>query len=530
MADTIDQIAKRLNTLITESKNDLVTKLAAPDSVDGPNAERTLSNTSLLLESLANFYADPKAEFFPTVITTAIRERLIQAEVTLAGLPDAGQPVPADLTSGTLKQLEELFAYCLQYGLITYGFTGKLAQEQIELIRCARQQTQSAANRMLAALDGHESELTSKLDTFEKSLVQLEADFNAKVTERLNALQPSIDGLAALLAAGQTDSTEIRTLMNAATENATAVGKVRVELDAAATAATAEFTARKTTADGELATIQALVLQVQKFEADAKTMHQSVTDARSKMTDQLTQITAFYGEIETHRLQMTEAGKAAQLHLSDLSSSTEKAVTDLRERTDDVVSTNESLIDQIKDHLRKAIGASLFTAFDTRRRRISIASWVWAALLLASVSCTIWFAFWFVSEVAKLTSVADVAKLNKEAPPSFQWIVVYARLVIVAPLAFLITFAAKRYTSERRAEEEWAFKSAISISLDPFRDLIARMKNDGQDTVFVERLVSEIFDNPSKRLYTVPQDKEKKDGPDILGLVKDALDKIPKAH
>ena len=520
MQDTIDQIANRLNRIITEGKTDLATRLGASGSVDGPNAERTLSNTLLLLESLATFYGDSKSEFFPTVITTAIRDRLIQAESTFAGLPAVEQLVPADSATGLLKQLEQLFAYCLQYGLITYGFTGKIAQEQIELIRRARQQTEAAANKMLTALKGHESELTSRLDTFGKSLDQSEADFNAKVTERLEALQPSIDGLATLLSAGQADSTQIGAVLQVATANATAVGKVRADLDGAATAATTEFTIRKTTADGELATIQALGLQVQKFEADAKTMHQAVTDARSKMTEQLTQITAFYGEIEAHRSQMTEAGKATQLHLAELGKSSEQSVTDLRERTDKVVSTNESLIDQIKDHLRKAIGASLFTAFDTRRRRISIASWVWAGLLLASVGGTIWFAFWFVEH---LTALAEKDK------STIQWALVYARLVIVAPLAFLIAFTAKRYSSERRAEEEWAFKSAISISLDPFRDLIARMKKEGHETAFVERLVSEIFDNPAKRLYAAPPDKEEKEGLDILGLVKDALDKIPKA-
>jgi hypothetical protein len=521
MADTIDQIATRLKKLIKKSEKDFASRLAVPDSTDGPNAERTLSNTSLLLDSLASFYSDPKSEFFPMVITTAIRERLIQAESTFAGLPPEGEDVPADSASGLLKQLEELFAYSLQYGLITYGFTGKIADEQIELIRRSRQQTEAAAHKMLKAANRQESELASKLEKFGQSLVQSEADFNAKVTEQLDALKPSIDGLAALLAAGQNQSAEIAAVLEAATENATAVEKVRTDLDTVASAATTEFTSRKTTADGEVATIQALGLQVQKFESDAKTMHQSVTEARSKITEQLTQITSFYGEIETYRGQMTEAGKAAQLHLAELRKNSEESVTELRERTNQVVGTNESLIGQIKDHLRKAIGASLFTAFDTRRRHVSIASWVWAVLLLLSVSGTIWFAFWFVSEVALLT---------QKDPSGIQWVVVYARLVIVAPLAFLITFTAKRYTTERRAEEEWAFKSAISISLDPFRDLIARMKKEEHDTTFVERLVSEIFDNPTKRLYSVPPDKEDKDGLDIVGLVKDALDKIPKAH
>ena len=140
--------------------------------------------------------------------------------------------------------------------------------------------------------------------------------------------------------------------------------------------------------------------------------------------------------------------------------------------------------------------------------------------MLASVGGTIWFAFWFVSHIAEL------AEKDKS---TIQWALVYARLVIVAPLAFLIAFTAKRYSNERRAEEEWAFKSAISISLDPFRDLIARMKKDGHETAFVERLVSEIFDNPTKRLYALPPGKEEKEDMNIRGLLKDMLDKIPKA-
>ena len=79
MADPTHLIAKRLNTLITESKTLLTPRLGASDSADGLNAEQTLSNTSLLLESLETFYSDPKSEFFPTIITNAIRDCLISS-------------------------------------------------------------------------------------------------------------------------------------------------------------------------------------------------------------------------------------------------------------------------------------------------------------------------------------------------------------------------------------------------------------------------------------------------------------------
>ena len=380
MTESIEQIAKRLIEKIDSGQGSLAARLGVHASVDGPNAERTLSNTSLLLDALVNFYSDSKSEFFPTFISHTIRERLIQAENAFASLPVDDQLIAEELVTSLLKALEDLYAFCLQYGLITYGFTGKIAQEQIEMIRSSRQQTEAASKKMMASIKRQDAELAAKLEQFEKSLTQAEAAFNAKVTEQINTLQPSIDGLAATFAEAQSNSTEIGKVLNLANEHSTAVGNIRAALVTAATAATDEFAARKTTADAEAATIQALSLQIQKFESDVKIMHQSITDARAKMIDQLTQITSFYGEIEKYRSQITEGGKETESNLAELRKNSEGLVKDLNERTNQVVKTNESLIDQIKDHLQKAIGVSLFKAFDTRRRAINISSWVWAGL------------------------------------------------------------------------------------------------------------------------------------------------------
>jgi hypothetical protein len=421
------------------------------------------------------------------------------------------------VASNLLKHLEDLYAYCLQYGLITYGFAGKIAQEQIGVIQRARQQTEAAAHKMLMAVKRHESELANRLDAFGKSLVQAEAAFNTAVTERLGALQPSIDGLADLLAAGQSDSTKLGDFLTAVTADAAAAEKARADLQTAVELAMTDLTTDKAMASEELSAVQSLGKQVQGFQSDAKAMLEGVTDARAKIMDQMTQITAFYSEIEEHRAAMTEARKEAQSHLTSLRESSEKLVGELSDRTGQVVQTNESLIDQIKDHLRKAIGASLFTAFDTRRRHIYAASWVWGGLLLLSVGGIIWFAVSFVTHLAEFAK-ADVHPA-----------LLYARLVIVAPLAFLVAFTSKQYARERRAEEEYAFKSAISVSLDSYRDLIARMKKEGHDATLVERLVLEIFDNPAKRLYAEPHTKVEKDGHGIWDLMNKALDKIPKA-
>lgn len=530
MTDSIAQIAKRLKESIDAGKSGLVTRLGSYDRDDEPKAHQTLSNTLLLLDTLVSFFSDPKSDFFPAAISKIIRDSLIQAENSFSGLPVEDQPIPEDAAVSVLKLLENLYVYALQYGLISFGFTGKIAQEQIEVIRSSRQQADSASKKMLALLSRHDTEITNRLGKFENTLVEAEASLSLKVADQLNALQPSIDGLAAIITKAEANATEIGNFLTVVGEHASAVASVRVNVDAAAVTATEEAAARKIAADADLATIASLSLQVQKFESDVKAMHQAVTDTRAKMTDQMEQITNFYGEIEKYRAQITAGGKDAESNLASLRKNSQSLVDNLTDRTTQVIDMNESLIGQIKEHLNKAIGISLFTAFDNRRKNINVSSWIWAALLLLSIGGTIGFAFWFVSEVAV---VAENAEKAKSEPSNFVWILAYSRLVIVAPLAFLVTFTAKRYTSERRAEEEWAFKSAISVSLEPFRDLIARMKVEGQETAFVERLVAEIFDNPTKRLYGSASEKSDKadtSETDVLGIVKDALEKIPKSN
>jgi hypothetical protein len=517
MSERIENIAERLNRVITETKEDLVARLGA-QVANAPPPLIALNNTSLLLGALAKFYSEPRAEYFPRAISSTVQERLIQLENSFTALPVAEQLIPADAASNLLKQLDDFYAYCLQYGLISYGFTDKIAQEQIELIRIAREKIELLVQTILTASNDRQTELAKSLTTFGNEVAQAVAGFKSTLGERLNEIKPLTDGLADAFSTGQANAEKLQENMKVGAEDAIAVASLRSDLEALSLQATTDFESVKNDLDTQLKEVQGLGKQIQEYEADAKARLQAVADSRATIKDQLTEITAFYADIETHRSQMTEAGKAAQSNLAALRESSERSVSDFRERTEKTIQTNEELIGQIKDHLQKAIGASLFTAFDTRRRHITYTSWVWGILLLMSVSGTITFAIWFVYHLAELAK-ADVHPA-----------LVYARLVIVAPLAFLVGFTAKRYASERRAEEEYAFKSAISVSLDSYRDLIARMTQENHNTAFVERLVLEIFDNPTKRLYGTTPAKCEKDEVGLLDLVKEALDKIPKAE
>jgi len=92
------------------------------------------------------------------------------------------------------------------------------------------------------------------------------------------------------------------------------------------------------------------------------------------------------------------------------------------------------------------------------------------------------------------------------------------------PLAFLMVFTATQYKKERQAEEEYAFKSAISLSLEPYRDLLVRMrKEDQSEADFVKKLMEEVFDNPVMRMFNIEEEEEK-----IAKMIINLLKKLPK--
>ena len=57
----------------------------------------------------------------------------------------------------------------------------------------------------------------------------------------------------------------------------------------------------------------------------------------------------------------------------------------------------------------------------------------------------------------------------------------FLKLSISIPLIYGIAFCNVQYARERRLEEEYAFKSNISISLDPYQKLVGGLVDTGGD-------------------------------------------------
>jgi peptidoglycan hydrolase CwlO-like protein len=187
---------------------------------------------------------------------------------------------------------------------------------------------------------------------------------------------------------------------------------------------------------------------------------------------------------------------ALQERFSQLSAQT---VGKNQRETDDLISELAKLKDKIREQIQQATGFTLFGAFQARQNMIlkSKNFWVWAITGLVAISAFV--TAWIAHE-------AQYYQAN-----SFAF---WVKLSLTVPLGFAITFCTVQYSRERRLEEEYAFKSSISVSLNPYRDLIQSMleKDPATDQTkyvdFVIDSVTNVFTSPTGKVF----DSEKKAG------------------
>ena len=87
------------------------------------------------MKTLRAFYRrSKKATYLPAAITTQIRGELTQINADLSPISiGADEPAPAADSkefADVLQKMDLLYAYCLQYGLISFGFSGKVRKSR----------------------------------------------------------------------------------------------------------------------------------------------------------------------------------------------------------------------------------------------------------------------------------------------------------------------------------------------------------------------------------------------------------------
>lgn len=213
------------------------------------------------------------------------------------------------------------------------------------------------------------------------------------------------------------------------------------------------------------------------------------TESKKSITTIKDDIEVFFGKVSAFQEKIDEVSTRATSTVDENNLEAKKLATELTR-----------LEGLIKDQIEKATGFSLFHSFQTRKAEIvkSKIFWAWTLAALVAASVTLSLIIGFTS------SSIDM------------WF--YIKLSFTLPIIYAIAFVNTQYSRERKLEEDYAFKSNISISLVPYKELIektidikepeSRKKyNDFLiqtiDNVFTpptEKATSKIDDDPSKIL------------------------------
>lgn len=157
--------------------------------------------------------------------------------------------------------------------------------------------------------------------------------------------------------------------------------------------------------------------------------------------------------------------------------------------TNNLINKLNEIENQIKDQLEKATGFSLFHSFQTRQSKLkeSKDKWIYAISFVLAISiCLTIF-------IALTTTSYGIA--------------FYLKLSASIPIVYAITFCSIQYSRERKLEEEYAFKSNISISLIPYKDLVEKLIDSTNPlerekyTKFIIDSINNVFTSPTDKIF-----------------------------
>jgi hypothetical protein len=157
-----------------------------------------------------------------------------------------------------------------------------------------------------------------------------------------------------------------------------------------------------------------------------------------------------------------------------------------------LVSQLDELEGRIKDSIDKATGYTLFHSFQKRQLDIGKSKRFWGYMLGVLV---------FISLCASGLFIWSLQYVHEYNAAFF------LKLSISIPLIYGIAFCNVQYARERRLEEEYAFKSNISISLDPYQKLVAGLVDKAKPeelakyTAFVIDSVNRVFTSPTEKIF-----------------------------
>jgi histone H3/H4/uncharacterized integral membrane protein len=244
------------------------------------------------------------------------------------------------------------------------------------------------------------------------------------------------------------------------------------------------------TAAANVQTVNSEMQKVSEASQQIATVTSTVTASEKMVKDLLAEVRASDTAVKTIQKE-SEQFSADIAGFRDTIQNVQKNARDTidenAKNTLNLVEELRKVENQIKDQIQKATGFSLFHSFQTRQVAIGKNKNKWLIAIGSMIAAALLITLW-------------IANNHKGYDVAF-----YLKISLSLPLIFGISFCTVQYSRERKLEEEYAFKSNISISLIPYKDLIEQLSITPEQkeryTAFLIDSISRVFTSPTETVF-----------------------------
>ena len=389
----------------------------------------------------------------------------------------AAAALKASLQS-TADEISGVLSKVLEQGQRIAGAAAQVDQHETTATQQLAGAKQSAADT--EAIAKKTKELQSEIDASREEL----RDLVGRAQELLSSTQTAA---SAQLSEAQRQSDELTSTTT------TSVSTLTTQVEQTTTELGNKVTALLDDTSGQIAQLQSnhdtrFVNQLQEFTSNAQTEQKA---HESRLASQLTEFA------DSSQEQLVSQSEAFNTQVSEWTEKAEQSTKTGETEYKRLVANLDELESRIRESIERATGYSLFQSFHTRQLDIAKAKRFWGYTLASIVALSLIASGIFIYEL-RYVQVYNAA--------------FYLKLSISIPLIYAIAFCNLQYSRERRLEEEYAFKSNISVSLEPYQKLVEKLVDKSKPeelskyTAFIIDSVTRVYSSPTGHIFETPGD------------------------
>lgn len=273
-----------------------------------------------------------------------------------------------------------------------------------------------------------------------------------------------------------------------------------------------EVEEKKSEIDNILGAIRLINDQINNVLNDSNSKLESVGSVDSQIKEKSANVDQLIQELNQKKQEIESI--SAEINEKKLAIDTSKEdIENLKNQVEELLKLNKEQSEKVSDMLQKAAAGSLFKSFNLRKDELKSSSRIWAISTALTTFILIGIAYYIIN----LTKVDN-----------FLSHIFFIKIAISFPIIYWLIFSTKQYLKNKRLEEEYAFKSTVSLSLEAYRDLIKKEANEStKDSVIplITDAVKSIFTSPSEIISKNPH---KEDGDFSEGFLEKLINLVTK--